>query len=136
MRSYGPLSGGPDNSILLRRADAAKRVVSIGFGVALQDLDAATRGRAPIAFARQVAMYLCHVAYEMSLSQIAMAFQRDRTTVSHACHLIEDRRDDASFDLRLEAMETLLRSGGTPPPDPRVGPPPPRAAKPDFQRVA
>ena len=41
----------------------------------------------------------------MSLSRVAFAFERDRSTVAHACHRIEEMRDDASFDSWLEALE-------------------------------
>jgi hypothetical protein len=46
------------------------------------------RGNAQEAFARQVAMYLMHVAFEVSLARVAIAFGRDRSTVGHACHAI------------------------------------------------
>src|SRR6218665_1405538 len=43
---------------------------------------------------RQIAMYVCHVALGISLSDIGQAFGRDRTTVSHACGGGEGRRAD------------------------------------------
>jgi chromosomal replication initiation ATPase DnaA len=64
---------------------------------------------ADIAFARQLAMYLCHVVADMSLREVAQAFNRDRTTVSHACHLIEDRRECPVFDQLVESIENELR---------------------------
>ena len=57
------------------------------------------------AFARQIAMYLAHVGFGLSMAEIGRAFGRDRTTVVHACHLIEDRRDDIRFDLMLDHLE-------------------------------
>lgn len=72
------------------------------------------RGSAPAAFARQVAMYLCHVGFEFSLSRVAVAFGRDRSTVAHACHAIEDRRDDADFDAWIAALERMVRDAPTP----------------------
>jgi chromosomal replication initiation ATPase DnaA len=56
------------------------------------------RGGAKAAFARQVAMYLTHVAFGMSLQRVGTAFARDRSTVAYACHQMEDRRDDNAFD--------------------------------------
>lgn len=82
-----------------------KRVAARAFGVALQEIEAPTRSKAHIAFARQTAMYLAHVVCGYSLTDVALAFERDRTTVSHACHLIEDRRDDDDFDQLLERLE-------------------------------
>jgi hypothetical protein len=72
------------------------------------------RGDAKAAFARQVAMYLTHVAFGMSLQRVGFAFARDRSTVAHACHLIEDRRDDAEFDNLLDQLEASLRAAPAP----------------------
>jgi chromosomal replication initiation ATPase DnaA len=68
-----------------------------------------SRGPAEIAFARQVAMYLAHIAGGHSLSAVGRMFGRDRTTVAHACGLVEDRRDDPSFDRAIEALEGAVR---------------------------
>lgn len=67
-----------------------------------------SRCRADTARARQVAMYLAHVAKGISLTSIGAAFGRDRTTVSYACSLIEDLRDDPHFDAELDRLEGLL----------------------------
>jgi len=98
------------------RARLARTVVAYAFGVSEKEMDAMTRRSATAAFGRQVAMYLAHISFEMSLSRVASAFGRDRTTVSHACHLIEDRRDDPKFDLKLDGLEGLLRAA----PDPAI----------------
>ena len=57
------------------------------------------------AFGRQIAMYLAHVGFGLSMAEVGRAFGRDRTTVVHACHLIEDRRDEARFDQVLDHLE-------------------------------
>ena len=59
---------------------------------------------------RQVAMYVCHVVLRLSMSEIGAAFGRDRTTVGHACNVVEDRRDDAAFDAFVSAIERLVIS--------------------------
>ena len=74
------------------------------------ELHAATRRSHYIAFARQSAMYLAHVAFEVSLSDIGRAFGRDRTTAAHACHLVEDRRDDPAIDAVLASLENACRT--------------------------
>lgn len=56
---------------------------------------------------RQLAMYVCHVALRISMTDIGSAFGRDRTTVSHACHVVEDRRDDPAFDEFVTAIERM-----------------------------
>jgi hypothetical protein len=78
------------------------------------DLLIPDRGTAQLAFARQVAMYLTHVAFGMSLQRVAMAFARDRSTVAYACHLMEDRRDDPKIDDMLDQLETALRAAPSP----------------------
>lgn len=75
------------------------------FGLDPGCLMAPSRGSPRVSLARQVAMYLCHVAFAMSFEAIGRAFGRDRTTVSHACRVIEDRRDDIWFDCRIAALE-------------------------------
>lgn len=74
-----------------------------------------SRCRAQAARARQIAMYLSHVILGRSLTEIGDAFGRDRTTVSYACALIEDMRDDAMFDEEVQQLEQrleTLRDGG------------------------
>ena len=68
-----------------------------------------TRGRSRVAFARQVAMYLAHVTFGLTLTTVGRAFGRDRTTVAHACALVEDARDDPEFDHTLELLEAIAR---------------------------
>lgn len=80
------------------------------FGVKRGDLHVATRGRANVALARQVSMYLAHVSCSMTLTEVGAVFQRDRTTVAHACGLVEDRRDDMAFDRTIELLECILHS--------------------------
>jgi len=74
------------------------------FGVACEDLRCVTRGHARAAHARQVAMYLAHVACGLSLTDTGKLFGRDRTTVAHACCVVEDRRDDPVFDRALDLL--------------------------------
>jgi chromosomal replication initiation ATPase DnaA len=72
-------------------------------------LGSPTRGRSRVAFARQVAMYLAHVAFGLTLTTVGRAFGRDRTTVSHACALVEDARDNPEFDHTLELLEAIAK---------------------------
>ncbi len=64
-----------------------------------------SRGEAPVARSRQFSMYLAHVVCGLNFTQIGLVFARDRTTVSHACRLIEDRRDDPFVDRALDCLE-------------------------------
>jgi hypothetical protein len=76
----------------------------------IDELRAPTRGSARTAFARQVAMYLAHVACGVSLTDVGILFARDRTTVAHACGVVEDKRDDPDLDCRLEHLERAVAS--------------------------
>ncbi|MEL6298950.1 MAG: helix-turn-helix domain-containing protein [Pseudomonadota bacterium] len=86
-----------------------ERLVAGVFQVDETLLSQPTRGRADIARARQVAMYLAHTVFELSLTETGLAFNRDRTTVSHACLVVEDGRDDPAFDRAIEIMERSAR---------------------------
>jgi len=92
-----------------RIVDAARDLSAVSCGVSEGELRAMAR-KSNVAFARQLAMYLCHVAANMSLREISDAFGRDRTTVSHACHAIEDRRDCPTFDKQIDMLEREFRS--------------------------
>ena len=92
-----------------RKALLAAGVVAYATGVPLQEVLAPSRGTAYAAKARQAAMYLTHVAFEMSLGRVAIAYGRDRSTVAYACQQIEERRDDAQVDEWLHALERSLR---------------------------
>jgi chromosomal replication initiation ATPase DnaA len=83
--------------------------VAPAFAVARARLWGTTRGSPAEALARQVAMYLAHVACGLTLAEVARLFARDRKTVAHACTLIEDRRDDAPFDRALDLLEVAVR---------------------------
>lgn len=63
-----------------------------------------------VARARQLAMYLCHVILGETLTSVGHTFGRDRTTVSHACALIEDMRDDPQFDLTVSELEEEIQA--------------------------
>lgn len=58
--------------------------------------------------ARQLAMYLAHTMLGKSLADVGEAFGRDRTTVSYACNLIEDLRDDPAFEAAVTRLEELI----------------------------
>lgn len=96
------------------RARLALQTVAYALGVPAEEIDQPTRGAARASLARQVAIYLTHVAFEMSLQRCAQAFGRDRSTAAYACHRIEDRRDEAEFDAFLDDLEACLRAA--PPP--------------------
>lgn len=91
-------------------ANVALQVVAAAAAVDPDELLAPTRRGARIARARQVAMYTSHIVFGLSLTQVAKAFGRDRTTAAHACRVIEERRDDPAFDQWLQKLEQALRA--------------------------
>jgi chromosomal replication initiation ATPase DnaA len=76
--------------------------------VSVDQLLLPNRASASVARARQIAMYLTHVALGRNFTQIARLFGRDRTTAAYACQIIEDLRDDSSFDLQMHCLEVAL----------------------------
>lgn len=91
-------------------ARLAESAVAAAAGVSSRNLRAFNRGRKPVARARQRAMYLAHVAFGLSLTRVGVCFGRDRTTVRHACALVEDSRDDPRCEFGLSALEAALLS--------------------------
>ncbi len=85
--------------------------VTAVFDVGEADIALGSRGPARVALARQVAMYLHHVILGRTLTDIAVDFGRDRTTVAHACRLVEDRRDEPEFDATVSELEAALQDG-------------------------
>lgn len=83
-------------------------LVAGALGIGLAELRAEKRGRAAAAFARQTAMYLAHVHFGLSLSDVGRNFGRDRTTVAHACARVEDSRDDPKIESVLACLEASL----------------------------
>jgi hypothetical protein len=89
-----------------RLCDLTALAAAAAFAVPVAELVAASRRAPDIAFARQSAMYLAHVAFGLSYAEVGCAFGRDRTTAAHACRLIEERRDDPAVDAVLGRLES------------------------------
>ena len=62
---------------------------------------------------RQIGMYVAHTAFGLAMREVAAGFARDRTTVMHACHLVEDMRDDTEFDAIASTFERIAQSAFT-----------------------
>jgi hypothetical protein len=67
-----------------------------------------SRCDAPVAEARQLAMYLMHVVLQRNYADVGQFFRRDRTTVAHACGIIEDRREAPLFEAEVLRLEQAL----------------------------
>ncbi|QPC88656.1 chromosomal replication initiator DnaA [Mesorhizobium sp. NBSH29] len=80
------------------------------FTVSSKEMRKPGRSRSEIARVRQIAMYVSHVVLGLSMSEVGKGFQRERTTVLHACHLIEDLRDDDEFDCLVAKAERIAQA--------------------------
>lgn len=94
---------------LYHAGDFINVVVAAAFTVPVGELRAPSRRRAPIALARQSAMYLAHVTLGLTFTEVGRVFGRDRTTAAHACRKIEDRRTELRLDAALAELEHALR---------------------------
>ena len=111
---FGPIPFAPVPAVPLPRESQALRLiieqaVALGFDIEPELLSFPSRGRARTALARQVSMYVAHVSLSFSLTQVGQLFDRDRTTVAHACEVVEQRRDDVAFDRAIELLERVVR---------------------------
>ncbi|MFC4626081.1 helix-turn-helix domain-containing protein [Daeguia caeni] len=85
--------------------DALIDLLGSTFGVSSKELRSPRRCVRSIARVRQIGMYVAHTYFGMAMSEVAIGFARDRTTVMYACHLVEDLRDDVDFDAVVTAFE-------------------------------
>lgn len=85
-------------------------IVSALFSVSSKELRKPGRTADSISRVRQIAMYVAHVVLRLTQSEVGRGFGRDRTTVIHACHTIEDLRDDAEFDRVVSMVECIAQA--------------------------
>jgi chromosomal replication initiation ATPase DnaA len=97
-----------------RVARLVMEFVAYATDVPAADIAAELRGTAAAAAARQLAMYLVNVGFGWSMSRIAAAFARDRSTVAYACQVVEGRREDPDFDASIAQLEALLERAPAP----------------------
>ncbi len=96
---------GTQQRIDRNKAYLAVSLVAYALEMKAEEILSPDRGPRDLVRARQIAMYLTHVGLGMSLARVASAFARDRSTVAHACHRVEEMRDDEAFDHWLDALE-------------------------------
>jgi chromosomal replication initiation ATPase DnaA len=82
-------------------------IVSAMFNVSGRELRRPGRSSLAVSRVRQIAMYVCHVVLGLGMREIGCGFGRDRTTVLHACQVVEDLRDDRDFDSIVVAVERV-----------------------------
>jgi hypothetical protein len=92
------------------RCRLAVQLVAHRFEISPRQILGYRRGSRRAVRARQAAMYLAHVALGLPIMTVGQVFGRHHSTVAHACHTIEDRRDEPEFDAALADMETVARA--------------------------
>ena len=90
--------------------DLLMLAVAAAFSVPAAEIRAASRRSPKVAFARQCAMYLAHVVFSLTLTDVGLAFGRDRTTAAHACALVESRREQPEIEALLDSLERVCVS--------------------------
>lgn len=96
-----------------RQATRIVEVVAAARGVSREEIVCGRRCSNDVARARQLAMYLVHTLLGRTYREVGLLFGRDRTTVSHACARIEDRREDRSlFEREVAAIEARIAGVG------------------------
>ena len=88
--------------------DAVIDIAAALFNVSGRELRHPGRSSLSVSRVRQIAMYVTHVALGLSMREVGQGFGRDRTTVLHACHQIEDMWDDQEFDGIVAMTERVM----------------------------
>lgn len=106
-RTYS-FSGRFEGEAAIAACDGIIDLLAIFFNVSGRQLRSAGRTALPIARVRQIGMYIAHVTLGMKMTAVGAGFGRDKSTVVHACHTIEDMRDDEEFDAIVARVEWLI----------------------------
>ena len=120
--AYSTLTGKPISCALAEDAlpspretiditcELIQKTVADYYNIPVVELKAKKRNR-EISVPRQIAMMLTRELTELSLTQIGSEFNRDHTTVIHACDKItEDARADTAMSNLLEDLRRAVRS--------------------------
>ncbi len=90
--------------------DGMTDLLSACFSVPSRDLRSPERSHGSVCRVRQIGIYVAHVSLGLSMTEVAKGFSRDRSTVVHSCHLIEDLRDDVEFDRIVGVVERIAQA--------------------------
>lgn len=96
----------PDPTKLLNNI---QEIVASRSEVNLEELRAKTRGTQKVSAARQLAMYIARVEFDISLSAIGRHFgRRHHTTVMHAVDMIDYQRSDKKVDFFIKMLVSRI----------------------------
>ena len=87
-----------------------KEIVAENYNITVDQMDSKKRSR-PLAYPRQIAMYLTRELTELSLPKIGQEFGgRDHSTVIHACDKIRsDIEKDTELAVEIESLQEKIR---------------------------
>ena len=87
-----------------------KEIVAENYNITVEQMDSKKRSR-PLAYPRQIAMYLTRELTELSLPKIGQEFGgRDHSTVIHACDKIRsDIEKDTELAVEIESLQEKIR---------------------------
>ena len=103
-----------DEERIFEACDCIIDLAAAFFNVPGRELRQPGRSAVDVTRVRQIAMYLAHVMLALPMGDVGKAFGKERTTVVHACHLVEELRDDGELDAvvcRLERVVAVALSG-------------------------
>ena len=105
--AIGPNFAGRRGERVMEVCEAMIDICAALYNVSSKELRLTGRTAADVSRVRQIAMYVTHVTLGISMPEVGRGFARDRTTVRHACHLVEDMRDDVDFDRAVLTAERV-----------------------------
>lgn len=100
-------TGKSRDEVVIEICEGMIDILAACFCVPSKELRSQDRANACISRIRQVGMYITHVALGLNMKEVAAGFSRDRSTIVHACHLIEDMRDEPDFDRVCVTVERI-----------------------------
>ena len=83
----------PEQKPISLDVDALRGILSSALSIGAEDLFSRTRGPGPLAFMRQLGMYLLHVELGCNIFAVSSVFKRDRTTCLYGIMAVEQIRE-------------------------------------------
>lgn len=98
------------NNVRPVTSDLIKEVICREFSISIEDMDSKKRSR-PIAYPRQIAMYLTRVLTDLSLPKIGEEFGgRDHSTVIHAYDKIKQMiEEDMDLNVQIQQLKEKIK---------------------------
>lgn len=101
--------GGSREDEVREICEGMQDILSACFSMPGKEIRSQERCRNEVSRVRQIGMYVAHVVVGLTMLEVGRGFQRDRSTVAHACHVIEDLRDDPAFERIIHMVERLAQ---------------------------